>query len=229
MRGWNLENVRTVLVLGAHSDDIEIGAGGTIRWLFERFPEAKVRWVVFSAIGVREAEARHSAATIWNDSGRCRVDTHDFRDGFFPYEGGRVKEVFERLKSDAEPDLILTHHRDDLHQDHRVIAELTWNTFRNHVILEYEVPKYDGGLGSPNFFVPLSASVVDAKIEQLMRDFGTQRSKAWFTEETFRGLMRIRGVECRSPTGYAEGFYQRKAIWHDDAHAKIAAPSSRTR
>jgi LmbE family N-acetylglucosaminyl deacetylase len=173
--------------------------------------------VVFSAAGVRETEARQSAGAIWGDHGRCRVETHDFRDGFFPYEGGRIKEIFERLKADIAPDVILTHHREDLHQDHRIISELTWNTFRDHAILEYEVPKYDGGLGSPNLFVPLSVSIVDAKIDQLMRDFGTQRSKAWFSQETFRGLMRLRGVECRSPTGYAEGFYVRKAIWADCA------------
>jgi LmbE family N-acetylglucosaminyl deacetylase len=215
MRGWSLSEVGSVLVLGAHSDDIEIGLGGAVRCILARAPQARIHWVVLSAAGARKTEAERSAAAIMGKHAHRSVETHEFRDGFFPYEGARVKEVFEALKPKVQPDVIFTHHGEDRHQDHRMIADLTWNTFRDHVILEYEIPKYDGGLGSPNFFVPLSAAIVDAKVKQLMRDFGTQRSKAWFTEETFRGLMRLRGIECRSPTGYAEGFYLRKAIWQD--------------
>jgi LmbE family N-acetylglucosaminyl deacetylase len=204
----------TVLVLGAHSDDIEIGAGGTLRWLLEWAPQVSIQWIVFAAAGQREAEATASAASILGGGSQHKIRTFEFRDGFFPYDGARVKEAFEELKkSSAVPDVILTHHKDDLDQDHKVVADLTWNTFRNHLILEYEVPKYDGGLSTPNVFVPLTEAVVDAKVEGLMKYFGSQRSKRWFSEETFRGLMRLRGVECQSESGYAEGFHSRKLVW----------------
>jgi LmbE family N-acetylglucosaminyl deacetylase len=205
--------IERVMILGAHSDDIEIGAGGTIRELIAAFPRLEVHWVVFAATGQREAEARASAAAVLGASAGRNVVTHNFRDGFFPYEGARIKEAFENLKALASPDVVITHHRDELHQDHRAIAELTWNTFRDHVILEYEIPKYDGGMGSPNFFVPLTAATAEAKVRDLLEHFGTQRSKAWFTAEVFRGLMAVRGAECRSPSGYAEAFYCRKAVW----------------
>jgi LmbE family N-acetylglucosaminyl deacetylase len=208
---------RRVLVLGAHADDAEIGAGGTIRALVQGSPATEVRWVVFSATGQREQEARGSADETVAGAAERTVEIHAFRDGFFPYEGARIKETFERLAASYQPDLILTHHREDLHQDHRVVAELTWNTFRNHTILEYEVPKYDGGLGSPNFFVPLSAELVDAKVAGLLRYFVSQRQKSWFAAETFRALMRLRGVECQSESGYAEAFYVRKAVWAPSA------------
>ncbi len=203
----------TVLVLGAHSDDVEIGASGTLRWLMTWAPNARITWIVFAAAGRRQTEATSSARSILGQGSQHQVRTFDFRDGFFPYDGAKVKEAFEQLKADCNPDLIFTHHTADLHQDHRVIGELTWNTFRDHMILEYEVPKYDGGLVSPNFFVPLSPEIVDDKIRGLMEHFGSQRSKRWFSEETFRGLMRLRGVECQSETGYAEGFHCRKAVW----------------
>ncbi len=202
----------TILVLGAHSDDIEIGAGGTIRGLLRTLPEVRVHWVVLAARGARHDEALRSAQSILGTDAKHVIETCAFRDGFFPYEGARVKEEFERIKGAVKPDLILTHHGDDRHQDHRLVAELTWNTFRNHLILEYEVPKYDGGLTSPNFFVPLDEHLVREKVEGLMKYFGTQRSKSWFSEETFRGLMRLRGIECQSPTGYAEGFHCRKIV-----------------
>jgi len=218
MRGWNIDStspLKEILAIGAHSDDIEIGAGGTMLWLREMFPDAHVRWVVMCASGERRDEARRSAASTLGTSGNCTVDTHEFRDGFFPYEGTRVKETFEHLKGTAAPDVILTHHGQDRHQDHRLISELTWNTFRDHIILEYEVPKYDGDLGSPNFFVPLPEHLVQRKIDGLIEHFGTQRNKAWFSRETFMGLMRLRGIECRSSSGYAEAFYVRKVVWRE--------------
>jgi LmbE family N-acetylglucosaminyl deacetylase len=205
--------INRVLVLGAHSDDAEIGAGGTIRSLVRERPDIEVRWVVFAAAARERAEeAQASAREILGNGNTRIVETHDFRDGFLPYEGAEVKEVFEKLKS-FNPDLVLTHQRDDLHQDHRLVCELTWNTFRDHMILEYEVPKYDGDMGSPNFFSPLPADIVEAKVDGLMRFFASQRSKMWFTSDTFRALMRLRGMECRAPSGFAEAFYARKAVW----------------
>lgn len=219
MRAWNIglgSPLNEILAIGAHSDDIEIGAAGTLLWLRQCFPDARVRWVVLCAAGERRDEAERSARSILGNGNNCTVDTYDFRDGFFPYEGGKVKDVFERLKASVAPDVILSHHGEDRHQDHRLVSELTWNTFRDHVIMEYEVPKYDGGLGSPNFFVPLAMDIVERKVDGLMAQFGTQRSKGWFSRETFLGLMRLRGIECRAPSGYAEGFYVRKAVWREE-------------
>lgn len=202
-----------MLCLGAHSDDLEIGCAGTVMRLRREHDNLRCHWVVLSRSGSsqRESEARQSAEELLGPAA-ATIDVHDFRDAFFPFEGERVKGLFEALKSQVRPDIVLTHYRLDLHQDHRLMAELTWNTFRDHLILEYEIPKYDGGLGSPNFFVPLDQALVDRKIEILMRHFGTQRSRAWFDPETFRGLMRIRGLECNAPSGYAEAFYCRKCV-----------------
>jgi LmbE family N-acetylglucosaminyl deacetylase len=200
-----------VLCLGCHSDDIEIGCGGTILRLAQEYPNALFHWVVFSAIGVREAEARH-AASLFVDSASLRGPfLKTFRDGFMPFAGGEVKTVFEELKSVA-PDLVLTHYRNDAHQDHRLISELTWNTFRDHLILEYEIPKYDGDLSQPNFYVPLSDGIYDKKVRCLMEAFGSQRSKRWFQESTFLGLMRLRGMECNAQSGHAEAFHCRKVV-----------------
>lgn len=196
-----------ILCLGAHSDDIEIGAGGTILTLLCRHPAAQVRWVVLSASGMRETEARDSAADFLADAAVSKVETHSFRDGFFPAEYVGLKETFEAIKQDFRPDLILTHRRDDHHQDHRLVAELTWNTFRDHLVLAYEIPKYDPDLGNPNVFVPLRAEDAERKVAALMRHFGTQRSRRWFTPETFFGLMRLRGVQAAAPSGLAEGLF----------------------
>lgn len=218
MRGWNINTttpVREILAVGAHSDDIEIGAGGTLRWLLERFPGARVHWLVLCAPGERGDEARRSAASILGSKSKHTVETHDFRDGYFPYDGTRVKDAFEALKAKVSPDLIFVHHGDDRHQDHRLVSELTWNTFRDHVILEYEIPKYDGDLGSPSLFVPLPLAIAEKKVDGLIEHFGTQRNKMWFSKETFLGLMRLRGIECRSPSGYAEAFYVRKIVWQE--------------
>jgi len=200
-----------VLCLGSHSDDIEIGCGGTILRLLAQAPEMDIVWIVFGASKEREREARNSAALFLNQAKRKEIIVKNFRDGFFPYEGTHIKNYFEELKR-ISPDLIFTHNRKDAHQDHRLIAELTWNTFRNHLILEYEIPKYDGDLGQPNLFVPLDREFYDTKIRYVMDAFETQRAKPWFAKETFLGLMRLRGMECVAPSGYAEAFYCRKLV-----------------
>lgn len=199
-----------ILCLGAHADDIEIGAGGTILRLLQEHPGTTVHWVVFSAAGPRELEARQSATVFLEQAGARRVVTREFRDGFFPYRGEAIKEAFEALKVEVDPDLILTHTSGDAHQDHRLINEFTWNTFRRHTILEFEIPKYDGDLGRPNVYVPLSEETCRRKVDHLMTSFATQSGKHWFTEETFRALLRVRGIECGSP--YAEAFVARKLV-----------------
>ena len=211
MYSLSLAAVREVLCIGAHADDIEIGCGGTILSLITSVPNLVVSWVVLSAGGVRESEARETAAVFLDGAGDQRVEVNDFRDGFFPYDPG-VKEYFELLKGRYQPDLILTHRRGDLHQDHRSVCELTWNTFRNHLILEYEIPKWDGDLGCPNVYIPLNGEECEAKLRFLMNGFGSQQSHHWYDPELFRALMRIRGMECAAPSRYAEGFYVSKAI-----------------
>jgi LmbE family N-acetylglucosaminyl deacetylase len=203
--------LRQVLCLGAHSDDIEIGCGGTILRLIEQFPDLQWHWVVFGATGDRRQEALASANSLLNDANQKTIEVQGFRDGFFPYVGTDIKESFEQLKKTVSPDLILTHCRHDLHQDHQLIANLTWNTFRNHHIWEYEIPKYDGDLGSPNVFMPLAESIQQRKISHLMTHFSTQANKHWFTEETFRSILRIRGIESNHQ--YAEAFYCRKLVF----------------
>ena len=203
--------VRRVLALGAHADDIEIGCGATLL-AWTRAHSLEVTWVVLGADGVRETEARTSAEAFLGGAGTSSVVCHAFRDGFFPYVGGEVKEVFEELKAQLKPDVILTHTRSDLHQDHRLVCELTWNTWRDHLILEYEIPKYDGDLGSPNVFSPVEKEDAQEKIRLLATTFESQRTKHWFDEELFLGLMRLRGMEARSPTGYAEAFHCRKLV-----------------
>jgi LmbE family N-acetylglucosaminyl deacetylase len=203
-------NALQILCLGAHSDDIEIGCGATLLRLLEEHPGSTVQWVVFSGSEQRADETQRSARLFLRDATHTQIVTHRFRDGFFPYIGAEIKEVFEQIKSTHSPDLIFTHHGQDLHQDHRVISELTWNTFRKHLILEYEIPKYDGGLGTPNLYVTIAESARVAKIEHLMEVFASQRDKLWFSAQTFDALMRLRGIECVSPTGYAEGFHARK-------------------
>jgi LmbE family N-acetylglucosaminyl deacetylase len=203
---------RSVLAIGCHPDDLEIGCGGTLLELVRRHPGIEVTWVVLAAHGVRGDEARGSAERFLEGSSRASVELHDFRDAFFPYVGGEIKEVFEDLKGRIDPSVVLTHARDDLHQDHRLACELTWNTFRDHLVLEYEIPKYDGDLGSPNVFVPLSAEVARRKAELLVEAFPSQAAKDWFDPELFLGLMRIRGMESRSPSGYAEAFTGRKLV-----------------
>jgi len=201
-----------ILCLGAHSDDIEIGCGGTILYLVQNYPNCVFHWVVFSAIGVREPEAKVAVARFV-PTGRLKGPMlRTFPDAFMPFMGAEVKGVFEQLKEAISPDLIFTHNRKDAHQDHRLLAELTWNTFRDHLILEYEIPKYDGDLGQPNLFVPLESHVCEKKIRYILDAFESQRAKPWFRQDTFLSLLRLRGMECNSPSGYAEAFYCRKIV-----------------
>lgn len=200
--------IRRLLCLGAHCDDIEIGAGATILRLVEQNPGIDVRWVVFGAADPVRREEAAAAAGLF--APRARVELLDFRDAFMQYDGVRVKETFERLKREFDPDLILTHHDDDRHQDHRLINQFSWNTWRNHAILEYEIFKYDGDLGRPNVFAPASAEHVERKVLHLLEAFKSQTGKQWFTPDVFKSLMRLRGVECNSASRYAEAFHARK-------------------
>jgi LmbE family N-acetylglucosaminyl deacetylase len=201
-----------LLCLGSHSDDIEIGCGGTVLRLLAECPGSTVNWVVFSSTPEREKEARASAADFLTSAAEATVTVRAFRESYFPYVGAEIKDFFEELKRSVNPDVILCHHRHDLHQDHRVVAELAWNTWRNHIVLEYEIPKYEGDLGTPNVFVPLSRAMADRKIELLMKHFATQASRNWFRPDTFRGVMSVRGVECHAPEGQAEAFHVRKLV-----------------
>jgi LmbE family N-acetylglucosaminyl deacetylase len=201
-----------ILCLGSHSDDIEIGCGGTILRLAEQYPDSTLHWVVFSATGVRASEAQCAARRFSSSATLAGPFLKSFRDGFLPFEGAAVKAVFEELKNEISPDVIFTHNRKDAHQDHRLVSELTWNTFRNHLILEYEIPKYDGDLGQPSFFVPLETQTCQNKVQLIIETFQSQRSKHWFQAETFLSLMRLRGMECNAPSGYAEAFYCRKLV-----------------
>lgn len=204
--------LRRVLCLGAHCDDIEIGCGGTMLRLLKENPQLQVCWVVFSSNHERAEEARKSASMFLKGAKQPIVHIKNFRDGFFPFVGAEIKEFFEELKGDFSPDIVFTHFRHDLHQDHRLICELTWNTFRDHAILEYEIPKYDGDLGTPNFFVHLSDAHVRRKIGLLLKAFSSQRRKRWFTEDTFRALMRLRGMESNSLSRFAEAYHARKVV-----------------
>jgi LmbE family N-acetylglucosaminyl deacetylase len=201
-----------VLCLGCHSDDIEIGCGGSILRLAAEREDCVFDWVVFCAIDVRASEAKQAIARFVEPSRLKRVLLGSFPDGFMPFAGANIKAVFEDLKQTISPDLIFTHSRKDAHQDHRLIAELTWNTFRDHLILEYEIPKYDGDLGRPNVFITLSDEICEKKVRYLTEAFPSQRAKRWFEERTFVSLMRLRGMECNSPSGYAEAFYCRKVV-----------------
>jgi LmbE family N-acetylglucosaminyl deacetylase len=200
-----------VLCLGAHSDDIEIGCGGTILRLLEQYPDSEIYWVVFSAIGVRAIEAQRGVDLFAGLRLKKRL-LKEFKDGFMPYLGCEVKMIFENELKQIEPDIVFTHYSQDAHQDHRLISELTWNTFRNHLILEYEIPKYDGDLGRPNVFVPLKSEQYKRKVQNIVEAFQSQRAKRWFKADTFLSIMRLRGMECNAISDYAEAFYCRKAV-----------------
>jgi LmbE family N-acetylglucosaminyl deacetylase len=201
---------RKVLCLGAHCDDIEIGCGGTIlRWL-EEYAGLEVYWVVLSSNRKRKQEASKCAGLFLEGARKSKVLIEGFRDGFFPYQGAEIKEYFEALKRRVSPDIVLTHYRDDRHQDHRLVSDLTWNTFRRELILEYEIPKYDGDIGQPNFFIHLSEPVCRRKIKHILDVFKTQTQKHWLTEDTLRAILRLRGVESHAEDKYAEAFYCRK-------------------
>jgi LmbE family N-acetylglucosaminyl deacetylase len=200
----------TILCLGAHSDDIEIGALATILDLSKKYRNAEIRWVVFGAVDARADEAKASAEHCVREFRKSSIEIHGYRDGFFPSDAIAIKEAFETLKDSWNPDVIFTHYGKDAHQDHRIVSELTWQTFRNHLILEYEIPKYDGDMGSPNVFHAIEKQAVQDKVDVLLRFFATQGNRSWFTRDTFQSLMRLRGVECNSITGFAEAFYCRK-------------------
>lgn len=209
-----------VLCIGAHSDDIEIGCAATLLGLIERGHGLRVDWLVLSAPGERAAEARrsaeallgHTAEALLGKRAELRVHLAEFRDAYFPAEFGALKEHLAGLRRHIDPDVVFTHNLDDRHQDHRLVAELTWQAWRDHLVLEYEVPKYEGDLGRPNFYVPASHSIAQTKVDHLLANFGSQRSKDWFSSETFLGLMRLRGIECRSGDGFAEAFMARKLV-----------------
>ena len=211
MQPFRFSSLNRLLCVGAHSDDIEIGCGGTILKLCEDYPALEVMWVVFSAEGERADEARASAADFLQRAGKSHVVVKDFKTSFFPFQGEAIKEFFETLKA-FKPDVVMTHYRDDRHQDHRVLSDLAWNTFRSHVILEYEIPKFDGDFGSPNVFVPVTAEQLKRKSDLLLEHFATQSNKHWFTPDLFMATPRIRGMECDSPTLFAEAYYTRKLL-----------------
>jgi LmbE family N-acetylglucosaminyl deacetylase len=199
--------------LGAHADDIEIGCGGTVLRLAVEMPDLIVRWIVFSGAGPREAEARNSAAAFLENVSDKQIEVLGFRDGYFPFQGAEIKDCFEAVKRDFNPSMVLTHWQGDAHQDHRLVAELTHNTFRDHLVLEYEIPKYDGDLGNPAFFVPLTQALLNRKIEAIARHFPSQGGRSWFSDETFFAMARLRGIGCNAPEGLAEAFYARKIVF----------------
>lgn len=201
-----------VLCLGAHSDDLEIGCAGALLRLLDEVPIYRVTWVVLSGNDARAAEAELSCRRLFESRCEVEIRLEHFRDGFFPYTAIPIKEFFESLKHCTHPDLIFTHYRDDRHQDHRLTSELTYNTFRDHLILEYEVIKKDGDLGRPNTYVALDEETVHRKVQLLMDGFGSQRDKSWFSEDAFLAIMRLRGIEAGAPSGYAEAFYGRKIV-----------------
>jgi LmbE family N-acetylglucosaminyl deacetylase len=202
-----------ILCVGAHSDDIEIGCGGAILRLLDENPDAEVWWIVLGATGQRTDEAFQSAQIFLANAGKKEIILKDYKDGHFPFVGSEIKSFFEDIKNRYSPDLILTHYRQDLHQDHRVVSDLTWNTFRNHWILEYEIVKYDGDFGSPNFFIHLDETTVEKKIHALLDSFQSQKNRSWFTRDSFSAVMRLRGIESNSASKYAEGFYSRKTVY----------------
>lgn len=201
-----------LLCLGAHSDDLEIGCAGTVLRLVTEVPALVVRWIVFSGGGPRGVEARNSAAAVLENVREKKIEVKGFRDGYFPFQGAEIKDCFERVKREFDPSLILTHYRHDAHQDHRLLAELTYNTYRDHLVLEYEIPKYDGDIGNPCVFVPLTMAQVSRKIGLIREHFPSQHGRTWFTEETFLALARLRGIGCNAPEGLAEAFYARKIV-----------------
>ncbi len=202
-----------ILALGAHCDDIEIGCGATMLRLLDEYPNAQILWVVFSSNVEREAEARNSAQSYLGNHLSSKIEIKQFRNGFFPYVASDIKDYFEFIKTIFDPDIIFTHFLNDRHQDHRTIAELTWNTYRNHSIFQYEILKYEGDLKTPNCYSIVNAEYLEKKINLLMSCYKSQSDKHWFSKESFSALMRIRGIESGGLTGYAEGFHADKIIF----------------
>jgi LmbE family N-acetylglucosaminyl deacetylase len=212
MASLRLEGIKNVLCLGAHSDDIEIGCGATVLRLIQEQPDIQIYWLVFSARGLRAREAKQSASEFLRGIRSRRIRTGSFKESYFPSEWPAIKDTFEQVKREFEPDLVLTQYRDDRHQDHRVLSDLAWNTFRNHLVLEYEIPKYDGDLGTPNVYIPIPRELCERKVAALLRHFQSQTNRHWFTADTFWALLRLRGIECAAHSGFAEAFYGRK-LW----------------
>lgn len=206
------EPIRRILCLGAHADDIEIGCAGTISRLLQELPGVHVSWVVLSANPQRVDEAKRSATQLLVAADSRQIQVADFRESFFPYDGAAIKGYFNSVIREQRPDLVFTHFGGDRHQDHRLVWELTWNTFRDHLILEYEIVKYEGDIGSPSVFVPLTSVEMQAKCDHLWTHFVSQREKRWFVPETFNAVAKIRGIECNAPDGYAEAFHCRKLV-----------------
>jgi len=209
----NKESKINILCLGAHSDDIEIGCGGTILRILQEFDNICVKWIVFSALNDRKTEAVQSAKNFLNNVKKQNVIIKDYKENYFPFIGDKIKDYYDEIKYNFNPDIIFTHYKNDAHQDHKIISDITWNTFRNHMILEYEIPKYDGDFGSPNLFIKLPENVCQKKINYIMNNFKTQKRKNWFTDDTFWALLRLRGMEAKSPSKYAEAFYCKKIIF----------------
>ena len=199
-----------VLCIGAHCDDVEVGCAGTLLSLAKSRKDTRFVWAVFSGEQSRQIETRKSAQSLFPDNTQVELRLHDFPDGRLPYIGVPVKDAMEKLRAEVEPDLVLSHWSRDHHQDHRFLSELTWNTFRNHLILEYEIPKYDGDLGRPNLFVNLEPDIREQKIAHILRSYPSQSNREWFNRETFDAILRLRGIECRAESGYAEAFFSRK-------------------
>ena len=206
----SINGIQRVLCLGCHADDIEIGCGGTLLRLIQEVPNLEICWVVLSAEGVRKEEATRSAERWLANTSECEIIIGDFRDRYFPSQWTDIKDFIHDLAGRFAPDLVFTQRRDDAHQDHRLVGELTWNAFRNHMILEYEIPKYEGDLGQPNIFFRLEKSTCQQKVDYLREEFSSQQSKPWYSPDTFWATLRLRGLECNSPSLYAEGFYSRK-------------------
>jgi LmbE family N-acetylglucosaminyl deacetylase len=212
MFSLQLADPKTILCIGAHCDDIEIGCGGTLASWARSYPQARFIWAVFASAGPRGEETRTAARALLGPAAQLDFEMREFRDSYFPAQFAEIKEALEQLRHKATPDVVLTHHAQDRHQDHRLLAELTWNAFRNQLVLEYEIPKFEGDLGQPNVYVPLSAERARHKVETLLKSFPSQAGRDWFTADTFTALMRLRGIECRSPSGLAEAFHGRKLV-----------------
>lgn len=200
-----------VVALGAHADDIEIGAGGLIQRLVADTPSLSIRWLVASATPERRREAEKASSRLVGSVSDCTLDIGDLRDGFLPFLGPAPKEWLIR-HAGFEPDIVICPRGEDLHQDHRLVGQLAWQVFRSSLIFEYEIPKYEGDLGRPNVYVVLDRATAERKVATILEAFPSQRSRRWFEPETFWALLRLRGIEAASPTGFAEAFHASKIV-----------------